>query len=59
MNPAPTGRPSPARPAVDLWARRSSALVVAGVAAYASYEHQRRFALSGAAPTRPAAGSGR
>jgi hypothetical protein len=34
---------------VDLWARRVSALVVAGVAAYASYEHQRRFALAGGA----------
>jgi len=37
------------RPSVDLWVRRVSALVVAGVAAYASYEHQRRFALAGGA----------
>jgi hypothetical protein len=32
-----------------VWLRRVSALVVAAVAAYASYEHQRRFALAGGA----------
>ncbi len=32
-----------------LWARRGCALLVAVVAAYASYEHQRRFALAGGA----------
>lgn len=31
----------------DLWVRRVCALVVAGVAAYTSYEHQRDFALRG------------
>jgi hypothetical protein len=43
----------PARPAgagaLDVWVRRACALVVAGVAAYASYEHQRQFALGGGA----------
>jgi hypothetical protein len=34
---------------VDLWLRRCSALLVAGVAAYSSYEHQRRFAAIGGA----------
>jgi hypothetical protein len=33
----------------DVWLRRFSALVVAAVAAYASYEHQRRFAAAGGA----------
>jgi hypothetical protein len=33
----------------DAWTRRACALVVAGVAAYASYEHQRAFALRGGA----------
>jgi Protein of unknown function (DUF2637) len=33
----------------DVWLRRVSALVVAAVAAYASYEHQRRFAVAGGA----------
>jgi len=33
----------------DVWLRRASAALVAGVAAYASYEHQRRFALAGGA----------
>jgi hypothetical protein len=42
------GRPI-ARPTVDIWVRRFCALVVAGVAAYSSYEHQRRFALHGGA----------
>ncbi|HEX5401874.1 MAG TPA: DUF2637 domain-containing protein [Pseudonocardiaceae bacterium] len=29
----------------DVWVRRGCALLVAGVAAYASYQHQREFAL--------------
>ena len=33
----------------DTWTRRACAVVVAGVAAYASYEHQRAFALRGGA----------
>ncbi len=33
----------------ELWLRRGCALVVAGVAAYGSYEHQRDFALHGGA----------
>jgi hypothetical protein len=33
----------------ELWLRRGCALVVAGVAAYGSYEHQRAFALHGGA----------
>lgn len=37
------------RPDADVWVRRGCALVVAGVAAYASYEHQREFALHGGA----------
>lgn len=36
-------------PELDVWVRRISALVVAGVAAYASYQHQRAFALRGGA----------
>ncbi|WP_328442483.1 DUF2637 domain-containing protein [Streptomyces sp. NBC_00444] len=32
-----------------MWVRRTGALVVAGVAAYASYVHQREFALQGGA----------
>jgi hypothetical protein len=39
----------PGAGALDLWVRRSCALVVASVAAYASYEHQRQFALAGGA----------
>jgi hypothetical protein len=35
--------------ALDVWVRRGCALVVAGVAAYASYEHQVQFALAGGA----------
>jgi Protein of unknown function (DUF2637) len=38
---------------LDLWLRRCSALLVAGVAAYSSYEHQRHFAAIGG--TDPAA----
>lgn len=37
------------RPDLDVWVRRCCALVVAGVAAYASYQHQREFALHGGA----------
>ncbi|MEO3849892.1 DUF2637 domain-containing protein [Streptomyces sp. B8F3] len=37
------------------WARRGCALVVAGVAAYASYVHQREFALQGGADATGAA----
>lgn len=33
----------------ELWVRRCCALVVAGVAAYSSYAHQRQFALDGGA----------
>lgn len=40
------------RPDVDVWIRRGCALLVAAVAAYASYQHQREFALhAGADPT--------
>ncbi|MDT7847003.1 DUF2637 domain-containing protein [Streptomyces justiciae] len=34
---------------LEVWVRRTGALVVAGVAAYASYVHQREFALQGGA----------
>jgi hypothetical protein len=34
---------------LEMWVRRGCALVVASVAAYASYEHQREFALRGGA----------
>jgi len=37
------------RATVDVWVRRGCAVVVALVAAYASYEHQRVFALRGGA----------
>jgi len=37
------------RPVLDLWLRRCSTLLVAGVAAYSSYEHQRLFAATGGA----------
>lgn len=33
----------------DVWARRTAAALVAAVAAYGSYEHQRTFALAGGA----------
>jgi hypothetical protein len=36
-------------PLVDVWVRRCSTLMVAGVAAYSSYEHQRHFAATGGA----------
>lgn len=34
---------------MDVWVRRGCTLIVAGVAAYSSYEHQREFALRGGA----------
>jgi hypothetical protein len=34
---------------LDLWMRRFATMAVAGVAAYASYQHQRDFALAGGA----------
>lgn len=37
------------RTAVDKWVRRGCALLVAGVAAYASYQHQHVFAVRGGA----------
>jgi hypothetical protein len=40
---------SPGAGALDVWVRRACALLVASVAAYASYEHQRQFALDGGA----------
>lgn len=46
-----TATTEPARPRgrvkVEEWVRRTCALVVAGVAAYASYQHQREYALAG------------
>ncbi|NJP48231.1 DUF2637 domain-containing protein [Actinacidiphila epipremni] len=39
----------PAGPSSEQWLRRACAIVVAAVAAYASYEHQRTFALRGGA----------
>jgi hypothetical protein len=36
-------------PLVDVWVRRCGTLMVAGVAAYSSYEHQRHFAAVGGA----------
>lgn len=54
MNPTEPVRPR-GRPNLDLWVRRECALIVAAVAAYASYEHQREFAFragrGGADPT--------
>lgn len=51
--PAPIqepGRPGKAQlPDLDAWLRGGCALIVAGVAAYASYVHQRTFALQGGA----------
>jgi hypothetical protein len=43
------------RPDLDVWVRRGCALVVAAVAAYASYQHQREFALHGGANATSAA----
>ncbi|MEU6147765.1 DUF2637 domain-containing protein [Streptomyces sp. NPDC047081] len=40
---------------LEVWVRRAGALVVAGVAAYASYVHQREFALQGGADRTSAA----
>jgi hypothetical protein len=45
----------PERTRSDVWVRRGCPLVVAGVAAYASYEHQREFALHGGADVTSAA----
>jgi hypothetical protein len=39
----------------ESWVRRGCALVVAGVAAYSSYAHQRQFALDGGADSVTAA----
>jgi Protein of unknown function (DUF2637) len=39
----------------ELWLRRGCAVIVAGVAAYGSYEHQRDFALHGGADPTTAA----
>jgi uncharacterized membrane protein len=39
----------------ELWLRRGCALIVAAVAAYGSYQHQRDFALHGGADTVSAA----
>lgn len=48
MNENPTDQ-QPAHSAWDLWTRRFGAFAVAAVAAYASYQHQRGFALAGGA----------
>lgn len=40
---------------LEVWVRRMGAVVVAGVAAYASYIHQREFALQGGADRTSAA----
>jgi hypothetical protein len=54
-----TAIPEPNRPRrgadLETWVRRGCALVVAAVAAYASYEHQREFALHGGADPTSAA----
>jgi Protein of unknown function (DUF2637) len=49
--------PSRSRDRADLetWVRRACALMVGGVAAYSSYEHQREFALEGGADVTNAA----
>lgn len=39
----------PSSDLLDVWSRRLATLAVAGVAAYASYQHQRDFALAGGA----------
>ncbi|MFL6142476.1 MAG: hypothetical protein ACJ72N_11500 [Labedaea sp.] len=43
---------------LDTWVRRGCALIVAAVAGYSSYEHQREFAIA-VAPTRAGRPSGR
>jgi hypothetical protein len=48
MNENPTDQ-QPAHSTSDLWTRRFGAFAVAAVAAYASYQHQRGFALAGGA----------
>ena len=40
---------APRNPTLDVWARRIATVAVAGVAAYASYQHQLDFARSGGA----------
>jgi hypothetical protein len=40
---------------LEVWVRRGCALIVAAVAAYASYEHQREFALGGGSNSTSAA----
>jgi hypothetical protein len=40
---------APQHPTLDLWTRRIATMAVAGVAAYASYQRQRDFALAGGA----------
>jgi hypothetical protein len=46
-----TATSEPARPreraSLEMWVRRSCTLVVAGVAAYASYQHRREYARRG------------
>lgn len=44
-----TGTEHVSRVDLELWLRRGCALIVAAVAAYSSYEHQRDFALEGGA----------
>ena len=44
-----TGTEHVSRVDLELWFRRGCALIVAAVAAYSSYEHQRYFALEGGA----------
>jgi hypothetical protein len=50
-----TSADQPERTRSDVWVRRVCTLVVGGVAAYASYEHQRDFALHGGADPTSAA----
>lgn len=48
-NQEPSRPGKPQLPELDAWLRGACALIVAGVAAYASYVHQRTFALQGGA----------
>ena len=48
-NPPTTPTLTPGSPRPQSWAGQICALVVAGVAAYSSYAHQRQFALDGGA----------
>ncbi|MFJ9179432.1 DUF2637 domain-containing protein [Streptomyces sp. NPDC102360] len=50
-DPAPAPAPRKRPRDLDTWLRHGCTLVVAGVAAYASYVHQRTFALQGGADT--------